>query len=176
MNKIQQLLRTEKSTDELSSWNMAFVTTDGRCKTSTPIYEIILDALARMNFTGKLLLFAKDVFEMTQYPTYLVQMIPVARENSKEVRGPGYEAFNEFRDLVAKLSQADTGLSFLAEYAELGDAYEPLAQSILRGNAVFKNGKAVQILPTNEEEQTLFEELLRNTFPAISEEEPGNLD
>lgn len=167
MNNLQQLLQTEKSTDELSAWALAFTVTDGRCEYSTPIYALLLDALERSDFTGKLLLFARDVFGMSQYPTFLVQLTPVTKEDEDEVRGPGYDAFRKFRKLVAELCEQDSGMTFLKEYAEIGDSYEPLHNSILRGNALFKNGQAVSLTPADENEQSLFEETLIGKFPGV---------
>jgi|GEM_PF-2335825 len=54
MNKLQQLLQTEKSTDDLYPWVLAFAITDGRSTYSTLIYEALLDANERSKFTGRL--------------------------------------------------------------------------------------------------------------------------
>ena len=117
---LETLLQTKKSTAELSSWGFAFEVTDGRCEYSTPICGLFLDAFAKGQFTGNVLVFAADVYGVSQHPVYLVQLVPVTKENDTEVLGPGFEGFTEFRDLVGELAGADTGMKFLEDFSEIG--------------------------------------------------------
>lgn len=175
MNNLQKLLQTQKSTDQLSSWNMAFVVTDGRSEYSTPIYNVLLEALMQGGFSGKMLVFARDIFGISQHPAYLVQLVPVTTEKADEVRGPGFAAFQEFCAVVAGIAGRASGMTFLADFAELGNPYEPIEQSILRGNITWKNGEVTIFTPAGPEEQTLFEESFLERFPDALQEPADDL-
>jgi len=166
---LETLLQTEKSTAELSSWGFAFEVTDGRCEYSTPIYGLFLDAFAKAEITGKILVFAADVYGVSEHPVYLSQLIPVTKESDTELRGPGFEGFQKFRDLIGELAGADTGMRFLSEFSEIGYATDPLGSSILRGCIELESGAVTLLKQTNPVEKSLFELSCKERYPDLTE-------
>jgi len=169
MTSIQTLLQTEKSTDELSSWGFAFEVIDGRCEYSTPIYAIFIEAFAQAKITGKVVVFAADVFGVSRHPVYLIQLIPATRETEDEVRGPGFEGFKKVRDLIDDLSAADPGMRFLKELSEMGYATDPFGTSLLRGCIELELGAVTCLKQTNPCEKLLFELACKERYPSLVE-------
>jgi hypothetical protein len=170
MNPLQSILQTEKSTDELYSWGFGFEITDGRGVYSDPIYKLFLDAFAKSGLTGKVLLFAANAFGISVHPVYLVQMIPVTRETEDEVRGPGFDEFETFRDLIDQLSAADSGMNFLKKFSEIGYAMDAFATSILRGCIDLESGFVTRLKRTNSVEKSLFEQACLARYPGTKED------
>ena len=169
MPRLQTLLKTEKSTDELSSWGFAFEVIDGRCEYSTPIYATFLDAFAKAQITGKVLVFAADVFGVSRHPVYLIQLVPATKETDDEVRGPGFEGFKTFRALIGELSTADPGMRFLKELSEMGYATDPFGTSLLRGCIELELGAVTCLKQTNPCEKSLFELACKERYPSLVE-------
>jgi len=170
MNTLQHILQTTHSTGELYSWGFAFEINDDRSFYSDPIYELILEAWARSKFTGKVIVYAGDVRGMSRHPVYLVQLIPVAGEEDGVLRGPGYETFQQFRDLVAQLASADSGMRFLQEYCEVGSATGTAATSIVRGCVELADGKVTRMRRVTSAERTFFEGVCLKRYPEAVEE------
>ena len=170
MTTLQSLLQTEKSTDELSSWGFAFEVTDGRCEYSTPIYELFLEAFVKAQITGKVLVFAADVYGISEHPVYLIQLIPATRETDEEVRGPGFEGFEKFRDLIGELAATDTGMRFLREFSEMGYAGDPFGSSILRGYIELESGAVTHLKRVDAAEKSLFEQASLARYTSATEE------
>jgi hypothetical protein len=170
MTPLQSLLQTEKSTDELSAWGFAFQVTDGRAIYSEPIYKLFLDAFAKSGLTGQVLFFAADVLGVSVHPVYLVQMIPVTRETEDEVRGPSFDEFKTFRDLIDQLSAADPGIRFLKKFSEVGYAMDSFSTSILRGCIDLESGSVTRLKRTSSVEKSLFEQACLARYPGAKED------
>lgn len=167
MNRLQTLLATNKSTDDLICWGIAFHVTDGRGFYSTPIYALIYEALERLSFTGRVLVFARDADRVGGHPVYLVQMVPVLGESDTSVQGSTFAQFIEFRNLITELVREDSGMTFLSDLAEIGPAIDPALNSILRGDVELEAGQVVRMTRANPYEVTLFEDECMAKWPGI---------
>lgn len=167
MNRLQALLATNKSTDDLICWGIAFHVTDGRGFYSTPIYTLIHQALERLSFTGRMLVFARDADRVGGHPVYLVQMVPVLGESDTSIQGSTFAQFIEFRNLITDLAREDAGMTFLSDLAEIGPAIDPALNSTLRGDVELEAGQVVRMTRANSYEVTLFENECMAKWPGI---------
>jgi hypothetical protein len=130
---------------------------------------LFLDAFAKAEITGKVLVFAADVYGVSHHPVYLIQSIPVTREDDTELRGPGFEGFEKFRDLIGELAASDPGMRFLSEFSEIGYATDPFDSSILRGCTELELGAVTILKQADPREKSLFEPACKERYPSLIE-------